>query len=137
MSAPPLRGPLVGVSALVLRDGRLLLGRRRGAHGAGEWAPPGGKVDPGEDPADTAARELREETGLVATAVTPLGWTNDVFAADGLHFVTLHHLVVADGEPVVVEPDKVDGWEWVDPDDLPAPLFAPLAALVASGRLPR
>ncbi len=41
----PPRGPLVGVSAIVVRDGKVLLGRRRGAHGDGEWSFPGGKVD--------------------------------------------------------------------------------------------
>lgn len=126
----------VGVSAVVLRDGRVLLGRRRGAHGAGTWAFPGGKVDPGEHPTDTVARELREETGLVAVRSIPLPWTNDVFADDGLHFVTLHHVVTAHGDPVVLEPDKVESWQWFAWDDLPAPLFGPAAALVDTGWRP-
>lgn len=36
------------------------------------WEVPAGKVDPGEDPAQTAVRELREETGYVVTALAPL-----------------------------------------------------------------
>ncbi|MGP4015444.1 nucleotide triphosphate diphosphatase NUDT15 [Saccharopolyspora sp. 5N708] len=131
-----LRGPFVGTSAVVVRDGQVLLGRRLGAHGAGQWSFPGGKVDAGESPADATARELAEETGLVATAVTPIGWTSDVFAAEGLHFVTLHHLVVATGEPTVREPDKVEGWSWHEWDALPDPLFGPVQALIADGWRP-
>jgi 8-oxo-dGTP diphosphatase len=135
-SDSPLRGPFVGTSAVVVRGGLVLLGRRLGAHGAGEWSFPGGKVDAGEPPAAAAARELAEETGLVATSVTPIGWTNDVFAAEGLHFVTLHHLVEATGEPEVLEPDKVEGWSWHAWDALPDPLFAPIRSLVADGWRP-
>jgi 8-oxo-dGTP diphosphatase len=136
VSAPSLRGPLVGTSAIVVRDGRVLLGRRRGAHGAGTWSPAGGKPEPGESPADAAARELREETGLVARELHPVGWTSDVFPEEGLHYVTLHHAVVADGEPRLLEPDKCEGWAWFDPDALPQPLFAPVASLFGSGWRP-
>lgn len=131
-----LRGPLLGASAIVIRNGKVLLGRRRGAHGAGTFAFPGGKVDPGEHPADAVRRELLEETGLRAADVVPVPWTNDVFGDDGLHFVTLHHLVAADGEPAVREPEKVQSWDWYDWDDLPEPLFAPAAALRDSGWRP-
>ncbi len=130
------RGPLVGASAVVVRDGKVLLGRRRGSHGDGTWSFPGGKVDPGEPPAAAAARELEEETGLVATSVTPLTWTNDVFPQDGVHWVTLHHLVEATGEPERREPEKADNWSWHAWDALPEPLFAPVATLLAGGWSP-
>ena len=129
------RGPLVGVSALVVRDGKLLVAERRGAHGAGTWSPPGGKVDPGESPNDAVARELLEETGLSARRVTPVGWTDDVFP-QGLHYVTLHHLVEADGEPERREPDKAGPWSWHPWEALPQPLFAPVASLRATDWTP-
>lgn len=132
----PLRGPLVGTSAVVVRDGRVLLGRRRGSHGDGEWSFPGGKVDTGEAPAVAAARELLEETGLVATSVDPITWTNDVFADEGLHYVTLHHKVTAEGEPAAMEPDKIAEWAWFRWDELPQPLFGPIAALCETGWAP-
>jgi 8-oxo-dGTP diphosphatase len=131
-----LRGPFVGTSAVVVDGDRVLLGLRRGAHGAETWSFPGGKVDPGETPECAAVRELEEETGLRGTRTTPIAWTNDVFPEDGLHFVTLHHLVEASGRSEVREPDKIAQWGWHPWDSLPAPLFAPVAALVATGWRP-
>ena len=127
----------VGVGVLVLRQGRVLLGRRRGSHGAGSWAPPGGHLEFGETAAACARRELAEETGLVAGTMTPAPYTVDLFPAEGRHYVTL--FVVAAGvagDPRVLEPDKCEGWEWHDWHALPTPLFAPLASLVAQGFVP-
>jgi ADP-ribose pyrophosphatase YjhB (NUDIX family) len=62
------RNPGVG-AAVVVRDGegRVLMVRRApGASRAGYWSIPAGFVDYGEEVRDAAARELREETGLVA-----------------------------------------------------------------------
>src|SRR5579864_1389729 len=53
--------PLVGVGVLVWRDGSVLLGLRRGAHGAGTWSPPGGHLEFGEEPVDCLQREALEE----------------------------------------------------------------------------
>jgi len=141
MTSPgaPVTGPLVGVSAVVVRDGRLVVGRRRGSHGAGTWAFPGGKIEPGEHPRDVVARELEEETGLRARRITPITWTSDLLEHDGatLHFITLHHRVeVGPGEPVVREPDRAEGWRWVTRDEIPEPVFAPAASLLATGWRP-
>lgn len=56
-------------TALVLRDGRLLLVRERGAK---HWSLPGGGMKKGEDAVTAATRELHEETKLVATSATYL-----------------------------------------------------------------
>ena len=56
--------PQVGVGVLILRDGKVLLGRRKGSHGAGCWSAPGGHLEFGETLEDCAAREVLEETGL-------------------------------------------------------------------------
>ncbi|ALJ20795.1 NUDIX hydrolase [Microbacterium sp. No. 7] len=57
--------PLVGVTAVVFRDEKLLLGRRADN---GSWQPVSGIVDPGEEPADAAVRECLEEAGIVVRA---------------------------------------------------------------------
>jgi 8-oxo-dGTP diphosphatase len=58
------RNPAVGVAVVVLRDGRLLLGRRRRGAYAGQWCIPCGYVEWDEDIRVAARREMLEETGL-------------------------------------------------------------------------
>ncbi|MGZ0067673.1 NUDIX hydrolase [Microbacterium arborescens] len=57
--------PLVGVTAVVFRDEKVLLGKRADN---GRWQPVSGIVDPGEEPADAAVRECHEEAGIVVRA---------------------------------------------------------------------
>ena len=129
--------PRVGVGVLVVRDGRLLLGERRGSHGADTWALPGGHLEHGEDAVTCGQRELLEETGLAAEAMVPGPYTTDLFEEEGLHYVTL--FVVATGttgEPTVREPAKCARWAWFRWSQLPTPLFAPLQSLHARGYVP-
>ncbi len=59
--------------AVPLRDGAVLLARRRSdAHQGALWEFPGGKLETGESPAEAAARELSEETGLRAARLQSL-----------------------------------------------------------------
>src|SRR5579862_6343044 len=62
------RPGLTVAAALILRNSKLLVcQRRRDDSHALEWEFPGGKVEPGESPAQALARELREELGIDAT----------------------------------------------------------------------
>jgi 8-oxo-dGTP pyrophosphatase MutT (NUDIX family) len=63
---------LPGVTAVVLNGNDVLLVKRSDN---GRWGPVTGIVDPGEHPADAAAREVMEETG-VTCAVDELAWVN-------------------------------------------------------------
>jgi ADP-ribose pyrophosphatase YjhB (NUDIX family) len=56
--------PVVGVGAVVVRDGRALIVRRAHDPRKGEWSLPGGMLELGESLSDGARREVREETGL-------------------------------------------------------------------------
>jgi ADP-ribose pyrophosphatase YjhB (NUDIX family) len=56
--------PLVGVGAVIIKDGRLLLEKRKNDPGRGKWSIPGGLVELGESLEQTVLREVKEETGL-------------------------------------------------------------------------
>jgi 8-oxo-dGTP diphosphatase len=129
----------VGVGVCVVKDGKVLLGRRGSdsSHGRGSWAFPGGKLDFGEDWATCAARETLEEAGISITHVRFITCTNDYFKTEGKHFITIY--MRADwqaGEPQSLEPGKIEDWQWFAWDDLPSSQFLPLQHLVESGFRP-
>lgn len=131
--------PGVGISVVIERDGKYLLGKRKGSHGEGTWAFPGGKLDWYESFETCAERETREETGLRVANVRQAGmFTNDVFEEDAKHFVTLFvQADYTDGEATVLEPEKCETWEWFAWDDFPTPLFKPIVQARAAGFDPR
>jgi 8-oxo-dGTP diphosphatase len=133
----PGRRPLVGVGVFVLDGDRILLGKRRGSHGAGTWALPGGHLEWGETVEACARREVLEETGLEIADVRPGPFTNDVFP-EGRHYVTLFVVARrAGGTLALLEPAKCERWETFAWEALPDPLFRPLATLRATGFDPR
>jgi ADP-ribose pyrophosphatase YjhB (NUDIX family) len=56
--------PLVGVGAVVVCSGKILLEKRKNEPGKGKWSIPGGLVELGENTEQTVIREVKEETGL-------------------------------------------------------------------------
>lgn len=113
----------VGVGIMVVRDGQVLLGKRLGSHGAGEYAWPGGHLEFGETIEECIAREIEEETGLTVHPVRPVALSN-VIKYDR-HYIDIQYLVeYVSGSPEVREPDKVESWDWYPLDALPQPLFA-------------
>lgn len=103
--------------AIVLRDRRILLARRpQGSHLAGLWEFPGGKIEPGEEPAAAALRELREETGLTGGRTERLARTNHSY--DDRHIDLWAYLVTRTrGRPVHHAGQEL---RWVAPADLAA-----------------
>jgi len=60
----PVR-PIIGVGAILVCDGKILLEERKNEPGRGKWSVPGGIVELGETLEQTVIREAEEETGLV------------------------------------------------------------------------
>ncbi len=122
--------PRVGVAAVVLQKGKVLLGKRKGAHGIGFWASPGGHLEFGESAEVCAARELLEETGLKALSCRLGPWVENVMEGDK-HYITLVVFIDKfEGELQLLEPEKCEGWQWFDWNELPSPLFAPVESLL-------
>ncbi len=99
------------VSALVRRDGRLLLVEQQGPDDAEPaWALSGGKVEPGEDLVVALGRELREETGLILDGVPCLAFVVQVFRDMGAEvveeFVAFTFACEVSGD---IGPDDPDG----------------------------
>jgi len=88
--------PVPAVSAALVRDGHILMVRRRHPPNAGRLALPGGKVEPGESLRDAAARELREETGVEARAEGVLT-AIDLFDHDARGGLVAHYVIVVVG----------------------------------------
>lgn len=125
--------PKVGVGVIIIRDSKVLLGKRKHAHGEGTWSFAGGHLEFGESILECAQREALEETGLKIMDVRTGPYTNDIFKDEGKHYITLFVTCTAVGEPRVMEPEKCEKWQWFDWDELPENLFVPVENLVKSG----
>jgi 8-oxo-dGTP diphosphatase len=129
--------PRIGVGVYVRKDGRILMGKRKGVHGGGQWCAPGGKLDMYESPEECAHREIREEAGIEIDNVHFMTITNDIFKESGLHYITLAYTADwVSGEVRVVEPDKCEEWGWYGLDDIPEPRFTPLSNFLKTGYNP-
>lgn len=115
--------PRLGAIAVVLHNDHVLLARRRNPPDAGLWGYPGGHVEWGETALDAAARELQEETGVIARPRDYL--TNiDILIGDEAGGTGIHFLLAAvacdyvEGTPSAA--DDVAEARWVAFDEVEA-----------------
>ena len=126
--------PYIGVGIIVLKSGKILLGKRKNSHGEGSWQFPGGHLEFNESIEACARREVFEETGIHIKNLRLGPYTNDIFTKDNKHYVTLY--VIADydrGKLFLKEPNKCEKWDWFSWNDLPHPRFIPIQNLLKSG----
>ena len=113
----------VGVGVMIMKEGKVLLGKRKGSHGAGQHAFPGGHLEYMESFKDCALREIAEECGIEVENI------RFQYLANIKHYAPKHYVhigLAADwksGEPQVLEPDKSEYWGWYGLDELPQPMF--------------
>lgn len=126
--------PKVGVGVVVIKDGLVLLGKRKNAHGEGSWCFPGGHLEYGETWEECARREALEEAGVTLKNVRFGTVTNDIFEKEGKHYITIEMVSdYADGEVRLMEPDKFEEWGWFEWNDLPKPLFTSIENQIKTG----
>lgn len=118
---------IVVVAAAIVRDGRVLAGRRHGGPYAGQYEFPGGKVEPGEDDRAALVRECREELGVEVAVGERIG--PDTAIEIGLLRL---YAATTDGEP---QPRAHDDLRWCDDTEVDAlPWIAADRPLVAEVR---
>jgi len=121
-SAP--RAPILVAAAVLVEHGRVLLTqRKRGTHLAGAWEFPGGKVEPGEDPRDALARELREEIGVEVSVGDPVEVTFHRYPEKTV-LLLFFAATRREGSP---EPTAIDvaDVKWAGPEELVDDQFPP------------
>jgi 8-oxo-dGTP diphosphatase len=117
--------PKVGIGIFLMKGNSILLGIREGSHGEGEYALPGGHLELQETFEGCVLRELAEEVGpdLKVKAPRFLCVTN-LRKYKPKHYVDVGMLAEwVSGDPQVMEPDKINSWQWYNLDSLPSPLF--------------
>lgn len=118
---------------------RIYCGIRKGSHGAGSLALPGGHLEMYESWSGCARREIHEEMGISIDNVEFCHATNDIMLSEHKHYVTvfMKSTCTPGATPRNMEPEKCQGWKaysWQELKDIHeqdgSKLFGPLAKLV-------
>lgn len=129
--------PRVGVALILEKEGKVLLVRRKGAHGEGTWSTPGGHLEFGESLESCSIRETKEETGVTASDPKFVAITNDVFEKEDKHYITIWmRSTIFTGLPYPAAVEEVAEIGWFGWDALPEPLFLPLENLLRHNGYP-
>jgi len=119
----------VGIGVMILKDGKVLLHKRKNIRGDGMWALPGGHLEVNEGFDDCAKREINEELGIDIKPIKVITVSNDI--AYGVHYVTIGIMAeIISGEPKIMEPDKCSEIKWFEFNKLPENLFNPSKSII-------
>ncbi|PSV01778.1 nucleotide triphosphate diphosphatase NUDT15 [Photobacterium kishitanii] len=118
--------PMVGIGIIIVNQhGQILIGKRKNSH-APYYSIPGGHMELGETFSQCAIREAEEETGLTIYQPQVIAVTNNLttYHESGKHYISVALLATQfSGELTLKEPDKCEGWQWIDPTKVPSPQF--------------
>jgi 8-oxo-dGTP diphosphatase len=108
--------PIIGVGAVIICKGKILLEKRKGEPGRGKWTVPGGLVELGESAEQTVMREVKEETNLEVEQPKLIDVVNNVtLDEDGrikYHFVIVDYFVKLKGGKLKAADDAAE-LRWV------------------------
>ena len=101
--------PIVGVGAVVICDGKILLEKRKNEPGKGKWSIPGGLVELGEGVEQTVMREVMEETGLEVEEPSIIDIVDNITRDENgeirYHFVIVDYFVKLKGGMLKAQSD--------------------------------
>jgi 8-oxo-dGTP diphosphatase len=109
--------PQLAVSAVIFRDGKILLVRRARSPGKGFYSLPGGRVEFGESLHTALHREVDEETALRIEIVGLAGWREVLPANGGGHYLIMSFAARWTGKEPVLN-DEHDDFKWLAPEGL-------------------
>ncbi len=118
----------IGACAIIFNSsGKVLVGKRKNSYKAGVYGFPGGRIEFNEPILTTISREVQEETGIKHHDFEYVGVVRENQEEfDFIHFVFVAQ--IGDVEPTLCEPEKCEGWEWHDLQELPTNLLPGHAA---------
>lgn len=126
--------PYVAANAVIIKKIKgkkhILLGKRLNVHGHGYYYIPGGHIRVGEKIKDALIREVKEECGLDIIPENMV-WVEE--ALTNLHHITLYYAVKLKNDkqnPINLEPDKCEGWNWYAFDHSPTSLWNTLGEFI-------
>ena len=115
-----------GVGVVIIENGKTLLTQRIGKLGGGSYGSLGGHVEFGESLIEAVQREAMEELGISLKNVKFLVCSN--IRKYNKHYIDISFTAeIKSGTPKIMEPDKIASLGWYDLNDLPSPLFEPVA----------
>lgn len=101
-------------AAVIEKDGRILIGKRKLGRFAGRWEFPGGKLEPGETGEECLARELREELGVEVRSMAPFLSTRHIYTHMAIELVT-YRVDLLPGDFFLRDHTEI---RWVLPEEL-------------------
>jgi len=113
--------PIIGVGAVIIKDGKILLEKRKNDPGKGKWSIPSGLVELGETVEQTALREVKEETGLEVEKPEHIDVVDNVIRDENgeikYHFVIVDYFVKLKGGTMKAMSDAEE-LRWVTLDEV-------------------
>lgn len=132
MSEENKKRPHSCVGVMIWKDNKIILGKRKGSHGDGEFSMPGGHIEFGESFKDCAIRETKEEAGINIKNIKFLGVAN-IFQYEERQDVLINFTSDWESGVEITNPnERIGEWAWYSLDELPSPLFYPTAILIDS-----
>ncbi len=108
--------PIVGVGAVVICDGKILLEKRKNDPGKGKWSIPGGLVELGEGVEQTVIREVKEETSLEVEKPEHIDIVDNIIRDQNgeieYHFVIIDYFVKLKGGTMKASSDAEE-LKWI------------------------